>query len=241
MKSWVLAAVLSSSLTSTVPLLVEAPRARAGAPSPQGTLDAGPVERGANAVLLVSCDCGAMEIYLDGQLYNSQQGSFRITDLGSGTHALKIMGWPHPFKRSKYFEGAVNLHANTETRIQVGKDGASVLGKSPVAPPPPPPRVAGERTYAEIDASMELLQDAQELAREDRCGRRLDEKFQALLESLRWVRENVSADNLAGAAQKTHDVVEYAQDACSPRTAAAVGKKLARVRQRLDGARRTVD
>ena len=72
-------------------------------------------------------------------------------------------------------------------------------------------------------------------------GRRLDEKFQALLESLRWVRENVSADNLAGAAQKTHDVVEYAQDACSPRTAAAVGKKLARVRQRLDGARRTVD
>lgn len=242
MKTWILAAVLAPSLVSTLPLLSEAPSAYASTPpSLQGILDPGPVAPGSNAVLLVGCDCGAMEIYLDGQLFNSQQGSFRITELGSGSHSLKIMGWPHPFKRSKYFEGSINLHANTETRIQVSKEGASVMGKTPLAPPPPPPRGPSDRTFSEIDASLELLLDAQALAREDRCGRRLDEKFQGLSESLRWVRENVNAANLADVAQKTHDVAEYAQDACSPRIAGAVNKKLARVRQRLDAAKRTVD
>jgi hypothetical protein len=229
MKTWMLVAFLSPALVPAIPLVTElgweAPRAHAGLPpSPQGVLDPGPVHSGNNAALLVSCDCGAMEIYLDGQLFNAQQGSFRIHDLGSGTHALKIMGWPHPFKRAKYFEGSINLHANTETRIQVSKDGATVLGKSPLAPPPPAPKAPSDRTYAEIDASIELLADAQELAREDGCGRRLDEKFQQLSESLRWVRENVSAANLAGVSSRTHDAAEYAQDACSPRIAGAVGK-----------------
>lgn len=59
--------MLVALLTAAIPLIAEAPRAYAGAPpSQQGTLDPGPVERGANAVLLVSCDRGAMEIYLDG-------------------------------------------------------------------------------------------------------------------------------------------------------------------------------
>lgn len=219
----------------------QAAGAPGGAPTSPSVIDDGPTQPGGNAALQVACDCGAMEIYLDGALHNVQSGSYRIGDLGAGQHTLKIMGWSGPFSRKKFYEGAINLHPDTESRIAVNKQGARLMGKNPVPPPAPVAKQASDRTYSEIDAATDLVQDARELARDERCGRRLDEKFQNLVDTLGWARQNVSLDALNTVAVKMQDVADYAQDSCGGRAGGNVSRKLGRVRARLDSAKATLE
>lgn len=215
--------------------------AAGGAPVSPSVIDDGPTHPGGNAALQVACDCGAMEIYLDGALHNVQSGSYRIGDLGAGQHTLKIMGWSGPFSRKKFYEGAINLHPDTESRIAVNKQGARLMGKNPVPPPAPVAKQASDRTYSEIDAATDLVHDARELAREERCGRRLDDKFQNLADTLSWARQNVSIDALNTVQVKMQDVADYAQDSCGGRAGGNVSRKLGRVRARLDSAKATLE
>lgn len=213
-------------------------------PPPPAVIDEGRAPPGGNARLTLACDCGAMAVYLDGQMYNFQSGRGVVNDLGSGHHSLKVDGWTGLFSHQIFFDGTVNLYPNTESRVQVYRGGARLLGKSPIHAPPPvfvAPQ-ANDATFRLLDDAQEVLRDAIDTNRDgySQCTERTAGKLSMLAEMLKDARSRPSPRFLGELSRKAKDVNEYVEDACPPQTGRPIGRKLARLVEKVEQARASI-
>ncbi len=94
----------------------------------------------AQSTLVISCDCPGFTLSVDGEQKYQMTTSGRVEGLAAGRHMVKCDVWTSPFSHSVWYDGPVDLPANTEVRGRVVRGrGLELYGQSAVAPPPPPP------------------------------------------------------------------------------------------------------
>jgi hypothetical protein len=97
----------------------------------------------AQSSLVVSCDCPGFTLWVDGRQMYQMTTSGRVNNLAPGRHLVKADVWTSPFSHAVWFDGPVDLPANTEVRGRVVRGrGLELYGQSAIAPPPPPVVVA---------------------------------------------------------------------------------------------------
>jgi hypothetical protein len=180
-----------------------------------------------NTFLVVSCgDCGTwggMVLYVDGA--QTQQGAYQSVraEVMPGRHQVKADVWKGPFKHEVWWEGVLDIPANTEARYNVVKGAMNLVGKTALEPPARPV------DRGAISDALDYVKDALDKSDDEpsRCagkvGNRLDELADIIKDAM---DDQDPSANVRRALRKAREAAAFSDDQCPPRVARAIGRPL---------------
>jgi hypothetical protein len=189
-----------------------------------------------NTYLVVSCgECGTwggLALIVDGaQTQQGVQQQVRA-EVMPGRHQVKADVWKSPFKHEVFWEGVLDIPANTEARYNVTKGAMTLIGKTALQEAPKPV------DRGAITDALEYAKEALDKSDDEpsRCAGRVGNKLDELVEIIKDASDDSDPNaNLRRALRKARDASAFNEESCPPRVARAIGRPLRRAIACLEG------